>query len=78
VETGTGRHLPLADFIDSLLWFSERSAEGGDCYVWYCCTVANIVRLRDSPIGEVFHSVLMVAISERELLTPMVTLSWNG
>jgi hypothetical protein len=33
LETGTGRHVPLTDFIDSLLVFSERFAQDGDCYL---------------------------------------------
>jgi hypothetical protein len=54
VETGTGRHLPLADVIDSLFWSSdsesERSAQSGDCYVWYCG------RLRISPASGIRRS----------------------
>jgi hypothetical protein len=68
LETGTGQHLPLADFIDSLLWCSERFAQDGDCYVCHCCTFPNIARLRDSAIGDVSRSVLMATISGRESL----------
>jgi hypothetical protein len=68
LETGTGRHLPLADFMDSLLLFSERFAQDGDCSIWDCCPCANIARLRDSAIGDVFH-VLMAVIARPESLT---------
>jgi hypothetical protein len=66
LETGAGRHLPLADFIDSLSVFPESSAQDGGCH---CCPFANVAPLRDSPIGDPFHSVLMAAIPRPESLT---------
>jgi hypothetical protein len=41
-----------------------------DACPWYCCLFADIARLWDSAIGEMFDAVLLVPIRPRDVLPP--------